>query len=414
MDSRLYWIWLAQALGAGNAVAGPLLERFSDAAAVYAATSEALRQAGVSPRLLRRFDDHSLDEAREILNRLLSAGGWLLTPEDALYPLGFHGMADRPVALYCRGALPALDKYPSIALVGTRRATPNGCREAYALSAGLAAGGMAVISGGAVGIDAAAHAGALDAGGKTVAILGCPPDEEYPLENRMLRQRILAEGGALVSEYPPGLPYKCVFPVRNRLLVGFSLGVCLGETPIRSGARITARLARENGRDVYALPGSVSGHHNDGAHSEIRSGAQLVTKAGDILEEYTLLYPGMLQPEAANEAQRQAEKSAPIENTEQPKKTRQKRQKQPRKKREASTAEPLNKTTIEPVKPVALPEEASTAAKQVYGALTDTPQPVDLLAEATGLTVPALLAALTELEMFGCAANSAGQQYRRL
>ena len=411
MDSRLYWIWLAQALGAGSPSTGPLLEQFDTAAAIYAATPEQLREAGASPALIRRLASHDLAEAHEILNRLLSFGGWLLTPEDALYPPGFHLMKDRPVALYCRGVLPSLKDCPAIALVGTRHATPSGVREAYALSADLAAGGMIVVSGGAKGIDKAAHEGAVAAGGRTIVVMACPPDEEYPMETQAVRQQILATGqGALVSEYPPGIVSKCNFQIRNRLMVGMSLGVCLAETPTRSGARISARLARELGRDVYALPGAISGHHNDGAHREIRGGAALVTASTDIIEEYSPLYPGLLDMEASRDTQRRMEKEqlafSAADTPQSPSAGQTKKQQSPSPSDEKEVvASPASS---------AKPEGASATALQVYEALHDTPQPVDTLAEITGLPVPALLAALTELEMLGCAANCAAQQYRRI
>lgn len=410
MDSRLYWIWLAEALGAGSKSAGWLLDMFSTALAVYQASPTQLREAGATPRLLQKLADHSLENARGILNRLLEMGGWLLTPEDALYPMGLHRLDDRPIALYCKGTLPSLDTYPAIALVGTRRSTREGRQEAYALGAGLAAGGLIVVSGGAKGIDAAAHAGALAAGGRCVLVMGCALDGNYPTETAAIRQQIVDSGGVLISEYAPGFSGKCVYQVRNRLMVGLSLGVCLGETPQRSGARISARLARENGRDVFALPGAVSGHHNDGAHLEIRSGAMLVTRAADIIEEYSALYPGMLDAEAASICQKQMEKKMPqpVEK-EQPF-----RQHRTYKKTAKKQPDPMAKETKTEPTATALPEEASLAARQVHAALTDTPQPVDLLAQVTGLSVPALLAALTELEMFGCAANSAGQQYYRV
>ncbi len=400
VDSRIYWIWLAQVLGAGEVFMGDLLAQFGDAAVIYAATEETLLQAGIPTKVARRLRDKSLANARAILNRVVEAGDWVLTPADALYPVNLRRLPDCPAALYCRGTMPDMDARPTLAIVGTRRASQEGWRSAYSLAAGFAAGGAIVVSGGAKGIDTAAHAGAIESGGVTVAVMACPVDENYPAENAALRQRIVAEGGLLISEYPHGEEYRCVFPIRNRLIAGMSHGVCLGETPIRSGARITARLAREQGREVFAMPASLAGHGNDGAHREIQNGAALITCAVDVLEEYVPLFPALLSLEAARAMQKTLDEKPATQPVSQP----------PRKK-----ASKREKQQVElPASPVGCPETASPAARQVYACLQEKPQPVDDLAAATGLTIPALLGALTELEMFGCAANAAGQQYVKL
>lgn len=401
MDSRIYWIWLAQALGAGESAMGDLLDTFGSAAAVYTATDKALREAGIPPRIVRKLKNKSLAEARVILNRVVEAGDWVLTPEDALYPVNLHRLADRPAALYCRGTMPDMDARLTLAVVGTREPSEEGWREAYSLSSGLAAGGAIIVSGGAKGIDAAAHAGALESGGVTVAVMGCPVNGKYPLENRALRERIVAEGGLLISEFPHGSKDKCIYQIRNRLIAGLSHGVCLGETPIPSGGLITSRLGREQGKDIFALPGMLAGHRNDGAHREIRNGAALITCATDVLEEYETLFPGLLDLDAASEAQKLLDKQP----AQKPAEEKTKRATAPKAVKPPVTAAPS---------PTECPDTASAAAKQVFACLTDKPRPVDDLAAETGLPIPALLGALTELEMFGCAANTAGQQYYKL
>lgn len=399
MDSRVYWIWLAQALGPGSHAMEPLLNTFGVARAMYEADAAALLKAGVPQTAVRRMKDHSLEAAHRILDRTLEMGDWVLTPEDALYPTCLRRLEDCPAALYCRGVMPPLNSRPAVAVVGTRHASEAGRKDAYALAAGLAAAGLVVVSGGATGIDAAAHSGALDVGGSTILVMACPLNVEYPAENTALRHRIVEAGGLLISEYPADEPFKCIFQVRNRVMVGLSQGVCLAETPARSGARISARLARENGRDVFALPGALIGHHNDGAHSEIRSGATLVTQAAHVVGEYAPLFPGTLDVEAALTAQKQAEGYTPPTSTPKPKK----------KPKSAAPSAPTEER-----QPAVLPDTVSDNAKAVYAALTDTPQPVDLLADKVGLPIPLLLVALTELELFGCARNSAGQQYTKL
>lgn len=406
MDSRLYWIWLQQALPAGSRAVEDLLDAFGHARVVYEATPEQLKQVGMTDELCKRLSDKSLDVAHRILDRVLDLGDWVLTPEDALFPLSLRHMTGCPAALYARGAMPDLDRTPAVAVVGTRHASRDGWRDAYALSAGLAAGGMVVVSGGAVGIDAAAHSGALAAGGTTIVVMACPLNENYPVENDTLRQQVVANGGLLLSEFPPNEPYKCEFPIRNRLMVGLSQAVCLAETPTRSGARITARLAREQNREVFALPGALAGHLYDGAHKEIQSGATLVIRATDVLREYAPLFPGMLDLEAAEQMQKQMEHGG-VSRPE-------KKEKTPRRSRPRRETKPKPHVSDSPPSvAAACPDTASAAAQRVYAALTDRFVPVDELAAATEMPVAALLAALTELEMYGCAENGAGQQYKR-
>ena len=406
MDSRLYWIWLQQALPYGSSAVGDLLDAFGHARLIYEATDAQLCETGVSREVSRCLADKSLDTAREILNRVLELGDWVLTPEDALYPLSLRHMTGCPAALYARGVMPDLDSTPTVAVVGTRRASSDGWREAYSLAAGLAAGGMVVVSGGAVGIDAAAHSGALAAGGTTIVVMACPLNENYPADNAELRRRVVDNGGLLLSEFPPDRPYKCDFPIRNRLMVGLSQAVCLAETPTRSGARITARLGREENREVFALPGALSGRLHDGAHKEIQSGATLVVRATDILREYAPMFPGMLDLDAAEAMQRQVE-GRKLQPPVKEKKARLKRTKKADSKASIPTEE------VAPVSSVACPEAASAAAHAVYEVLSDGFTPVDELAAAAQMPIPALLAALTELEMYGCAVNGAGQQYKR-
>lgn len=409
MDSRLYWIWLQQALPAGSRAVEDLLDAFGHARVVYEATPEQLKKAGMTDELCRSLSDKSLDKAHRILDRVLEMGDWVLTPEDALFPLSLRHMTGCPAALYARGVMPDLDRTPAVAVVGTRHASRMGWREAYALSAGLAAGGMVVVSGGAVGIDAAAHSGALSAGGTTIVVMACPLNENYPRENEPLRRQVIANGGLLLSEFPPDEPYKCEFPIRNRLMVGLSQAVCLAETPTRSGARITARLAREQNCEVFALPGALAGHLYDGAHKEIQSGATLVIRSTDILREYALMFPGMLDLDAAEQMQKQMERGASSQPQKQQKeKPRRKRSRAKREKKPqpVDTASPLSMS-------VACPDTASDAAQAVYAILTDRFVPVDELAATSSMPIAVLLAALTELEMYGCAENGAGQQYKR-
>jgi DNA processing protein len=211
------------------------------------------------------------------------AGARLVTWASADYPERLRQIADPPLALAVRGALAAAE--PAVAVVGARRATPYGLRMAEELAAGLARAGVAVVSGLATGIDAAAHRAALGAGGRTVAVLGTGIDRVYPPWHRGLAADV-ARGGALVSEFRCGAPaLQHHFPQRNRIISGMSLGTVVVEAAERSGSLITARLALEQGREVFAVPGPVGPPQHRAPHRLIQQGAKLVTRAEDVLEE---------------------------------------------------------------------------------------------------------------------------------
>jgi DNA processing protein len=203
---------------------------------------------------------------------------------DLRYPTALAAIHDPPPELWIRGDADAL-RAPTVAIVGSRAASPYALEVARRLGADLARRNVAVASGMARGVDSAAHRGALEAGGITIAVFGCGVDVIYPREHRGLAERIL-ERGALVSEFPPGMPpLKCNFPKRNRIISGLSLAVVIVEAAEGSGSLITADFALEQGRTVLAVPGNVLGGRNYGAHALLRDGAKLVECADDILEE---------------------------------------------------------------------------------------------------------------------------------
>ena len=191
-----------------------------------------------------------------------------------------------PFGIYVKGSLPPQDQ-AAIAIVGTRRATPDGKNIARRFAAGLARAGFIIASGLAFGVDAAAHEGRLDAKGTTIAVLACGLANVYPKNNASLAEKILAQGGAIISEYPPEMPaYPSRFLERNRIVSGLSKGILVVEAPERSGSLATARFALEQNRDVFVIPGQISHPNFKGSHALIRQGATLVTRPEDILEEY--------------------------------------------------------------------------------------------------------------------------------
>jgi DNA processing protein len=205
-----------------------------------------------------------------------------ITSDD--YPISVKQIYDPPVVLYVSGSIVESDKM-AVAIVGSRKATVYGRSIAEHIARDLATRGLTIVSGGARGIDTAAHKGALAVGGRTVAFLGCGIDVTYPAENKKLFEAI-AENGAVVSEFPLGsTPEPWRFPPRNRLISGLSIGVLVCQCPSRSGALITASYALEQGKDVYAVPGNVDDERNSGCHQLIKDGARLVESAEDILQE---------------------------------------------------------------------------------------------------------------------------------
>jgi DNA processing protein len=215
---------------------------------------------------------------------LAQPGHHLLPCDDPRYPERLRHIGGPPTVIYVVGRIDLLSA-PSIAIVGSRNATPHGMRDAEAFARNLSHAGLCVVSGLALGIDAAAHRGALEGRGSSIAVLGTGPDIVYPSRNRELAQA-LAANGALVSEFPPGTPSSAAnFPRRNRLISGLSLGVLVVEAAQSSGSLITAREAGEQGRDVFAIPGSIHSPLSRGCHDLIRQGAKLVENAADVIGE---------------------------------------------------------------------------------------------------------------------------------
>ncbi len=290
-EELLPWFTLKGVKGVGNLLFKRLIERFETPAGVLSASRDQLTAvAGIAPRLAAAIqralppDDarREIDEARR--------RGWAIVPLTAAgYPQLLREIPDPPPFLYVAGHLDPCARH--IALVGSRNATGYGLGITRQLARDLAAADVTVASGMARGIDTAAHWGALEGGGRTVAVLGCGLGILYPPENRKLWQAIAARG-AVVSELPiNATPEAHHFPARNRIISGLSLGTVVVEAARKSGSLITARLANEQGREVFAVPGSVQSYKSAGTHRLIQQGAKLVASAADILEEFPYVFP---------------------------------------------------------------------------------------------------------------------------
>ncbi len=336
-----------------------LLRAFGSAEAVVAARPAQRHAVVAAPdvQALDRLDDIRLGCA---LDWLAADGHALIAWDDRDYPPLLLETANPPPMLYCVGRR-ALLAEPAFAIVGSRNATPQGCEDAQAFGAALAGAGLVIVSGLALGIDAAAHRGGLSQAGRSIGVVGTGPDRIYPARNRDLAHA-LADDGLLLSEFAPGTPpLRANFPRRNRVISGLARGLLVVEATLSSGSLITARLAAEQGRDVFALPGSIHSPFSKGCHKLIREGAKLVETATDILDELRL-------PDVAR-----VERQAP---------------------RERSVDEPT--------------------ARAILAAIGHSPADGDTIAARSGLSASTVLATLTALELAGRVAALPGGRYQRI
>jgi DNA processing protein len=281
-----YWLALHRAPTVGSLRFAELTAWFGSPRAVFEAGAAAWREAGLPAPLVGYLSQPDWRAVESDLHWLEGADCQVLLSGQADYPPLLAEIPDPPAVLFVRGN-PAILARRHVALVGSRNPTPAGVQTASVLAWGLATAGYGVVSGLALGIDAAGHRGALDAGGATVAVMGTGPDLTYPPRNAGLAEAILAAGSTLATEFPPGTgPRPQHFPRRNRIISGLALGLVVVEAAQRSGSLISARLAAEQNREVFAVPGSIFSPLSRGCHDLIRQGAKLVQVVEDILEEF--------------------------------------------------------------------------------------------------------------------------------
>lgn len=305
MAALTYWLWLTGLRGVGGRQKLALLDHFGDPESVYFADGgEYLLVEGMTRSAAQALEEKSLEQADRILGDCQAMGLRLVTLRDAEYPNRLRNIYDPPLLLYVQGRLPLFDDEVAIAMVGSRSASLYAQQAAERLAYQLTDQGALVVSGLARGGDAAAHRGALRAGGVTAAVIGGGHDVIYPPENRPLYEDI-AVRGAILSEYPPGTPHDGRhFPVRNRIISGLSLATVVIEAPERSGALITADRALDQGRDVFVIPGQMGDPACAGSNRLIRDGAGLITCAWDILSHYEGQYPHKIRPRSGEEPRR--------------------------------------------------------------------------------------------------------------
>ncbi len=365
-EDLAYTLRLAMVPGVGPRTRRLLLDRFGSSEAVLTATPSELRSVeGVGPKLTARIlaarDEVDVEGLIALCRRHEVQ---IIVEADNAYPSVLRQIPDPPPVLFVRGELKPQDGL-ALGIVGTRHATHYGLRQAERLAASLARAGLTIVSGLARGIDAAAHRGAIAAGGRTLAVLGSGVLNIYPPEHQRLAEEVVAHG-ALLSEAPPlAAPHSGVFPQRNRVISGLSLGLLVIEAGDRSGALITARQAMEQGREVFAVPGRVEDPTSRGCHRLIRDGVKLVENADDVLEELGPLF----EPAARDDG-----------------------------------------------RPVHHPAELllNEQEQQVLDAIGTAPTSVDAILAATGLSVPSVLSTLSVLEMRRLVRRLSGTQVVRI
>ena len=365
------WLVLRAIPGVGDAILLKLVQAFGAPDAVLSASQSALEELGCRPPLVEAIRRGPAPDAiRELdkeLDQLQRRKVTVLTYLDTHYPAPLRTIPDPPPLLYVQGSLLETDRH-AVAIVGTRKVSAAGRILAEELARDLAEMGFTIVSGLARGVDAAAHRGALVGKGRTLAVMGCGLDRTYPADHRQLRETI-EQHGAVLSELPLGAaPHGYHFPRRNRIISGLSMGVVVTEAAIESGSLITARLAGEQGREVFAVPGFVKAEQSRGPNSLIKDGARLVESAKDILEE---LLP-QLDPAFR-----------------------------------ARLAEGAG-TVAQPKVPFSLDETL------VYDALSVLPQPVDEVIRRSGLPAAQVAAILLSLELKNCIRQLPGNEYVRL
>ena len=394
-----YWIWLQTALGAG-ARTDDILSYFETPEKLYCAGSKEWRLSGLfTQKKIEALKSTTPSETGKILNECRKKGYTIITPDSQLYPGKLKNLTDMPLVLYGIGDCSVLSDVVSIGIVGTRNASDYGIQVAQKLSYALAGSGATIVSGGALGIDSEAHAGAMLAKGRTLAFLGCGLSFDYLKENAAMR-RAITRYGAVVSEYSPFTSAsKRTFPIRNRLISGVSLGVAVIEAGVKSGSLITANCALDQGKDVFAVPGDIVRSSFDGTNYLIKNGAKPVFSAEDILSEYENVYGDLFDISKSKVAltsipyvEYRKKKTSAIE-----KKTEVIKKHEP---------------PVKSVEQKTLPDDVSNESKIVYSVLNDNGVHIDDIVRETNLKMNVVLASLTELELLGFVELGSGKKYR--
>ena len=379
-----HWVWLGIAIQPGSKIVDDILRVFPDPEEFFLSGDSGIEKIkSIKEADALRIRATSLDVAKRAIETAENYGAKIITKESGFYPPNLLKIEAAPPVLYVLGDETCLNIVPAVAVVGTRRLSEYGDKMAQIIAGGLGSAGALVVSGMALGIDSAAHKACLSAGGKTVAVQGCGICKTFPPENIELKE-LIAANGAVISEFPPDSEARSsFFPIRNRIVSGMSLGVCVIEAAARSGTSITANLAFDQGRKVFAVPADVNRTTSQGTFRLLRSGAIPVADAKDILSEFGDEHTAHLSFEKIQK--RKIEKNPEAKNE-----------------RPEKLPKPVKK---------APPPGLSKNALAIYEVLDRIPKSADEISELTELPSSSIAVGLTELELLGLVIPSSGRRF---
>ena len=287
-----YLVWLNEVMGAGNIRSFKALEYFGDGQKIYNSSESDRANSGIFTNTeLKKLNSVTISRAEDIIKECIHEKIDIISINDNRYPICLKCIQNPPIVLYVKGKFPDFNKTPALTVVGPRKISEYGKKAAYSISYRLARSGFIIVSGGAVGCDTYAHAGALKSGGVTVLVMGCGINADYLPQNKALRDEV-TKNGCLISEVSPKTAVtKFSFPVRNRIMSALSLGTIVVEAPTKSGSLITARLANEQGRDIFVIPGSPDNEYYKGSNALLRDGAKAIIDLSDVFGEYINRFP---------------------------------------------------------------------------------------------------------------------------
>ena len=397
MTDKRYWIWLSQCLGEG-AKFKEIIEDFCSVQKLYDSNILEWRMSpALNAKQIEKLSAVKLDDCNEIIEDCKKNNWSIITYDDEAYPQRLREIINPPAVLYVDGELGDIESLAAVAIVGTRKASTYALKAAHIMAKGIALCRCAVISGGAIGVDSAAHRGALDAGGKTYAVLGCGLGADYLRENEDLRREIVSSGGALITEYPPHTPAtKFTFPMRNRIISGLCLGTLVVEAGEKSGSLITAEFAAEQNRDIFAIPASIFDSNFLGTNLLINDGAIVATSPSVIVNQYAERYG--LDESKALSVKELAELG--------------KKQKASTPKKDQISFDTMPQDRVKRVDLTNKALDLTGNEKAVFAALSEEFETIEIISEKANMNINEVLSSLTLLEMKGLISSASGRRYK--
>ncbi len=396
MTDIKYWIWLQLALGQGAHFL-PILEGFENPQKLYESNILVWKMStALTQKQIERLRSCTLDEAEKIIKECEDNGWGIIAYDDIDYPERLRSISNPPAVIYTDGDIIDFDSFAVIAVVGTRKASGYAVKASTIMSKGMANCGAIIVSGGALGVDSAAHRGAMAAGGRTYAVLGCGFGTDYLKTNGDLRDEIKESGGALITEYPPFVPAsKTTFPMRNRIISALSDGVLVVEAGVKSGSLITASHAAEQGRDIFAIPASIFDKNFQGSNKLIDDGAYVATSPESVLLHYANKYTTLDMSRVKTPYELMTEK----EEANAPEKKQ-------------VDFESIMLDRAERVEMTRTAIALGGDEKAVYNALSEDFQSIEDIIQKSAVPARGVLVALTMLEMKGLVESASGKRYR--